>query len=87
MTAKLRSIGVELRKRRHKPIAETGDWLKQVVRGYFNYHEVPGNLPRLETFRQQIARTLAIRAGAAQSAQPVDVEAVRDSYRPLSAPT
>jgi RNA-directed DNA polymerase len=56
MTAKLRSIGVELRKRRHKPIAETGDWLKQVVRGYFNYHAVPGNLPRLETFRQQIAR-------------------------------
>ena len=56
MTAKLRSIGVELRKRRHKPIAETGEWLKQVVRGYFNYHAVPGNLPRLETFRQQIAR-------------------------------
>jgi len=56
MTAKLRSIGAELRKRRHKPIAETGDWLKQVVRGYFNYHAVPGNLPRLETFRQQIAR-------------------------------
>src|SRR5271165_5168147 len=31
-------------------------WLKQVVRGYFNYHAVPGNLPRLATFRQQIAR-------------------------------
>jgi RNA-directed DNA polymerase len=56
MTAKLRSVGVELRRRMHKPIAETGDWLKQVVRGYFNYHAVPGNLPRLETFRQQIAR-------------------------------
>jgi len=56
MTAKLRSIGVELRRRMHQPIAETGDWLQQVVRGYFNYHAVPGNLPRLEAFRQQIAR-------------------------------
>jgi len=69
MTAKLRSIGVELRKRRHKPIAETGDWLKQVVRGYFNYHAVPGNLPRLETFRQQIARhwRLALRRRSQRS--------------------
>ena len=87
MTAKLRSIGVELRKRRHKPIAETGDWLKQVVRGYFNYHAVPGNLPRLETFRQQIARHWRLALRRRKSAQPVDVEAVRDPYGPLSAPT
>jgi RNA-directed DNA polymerase len=56
MTAKLRSIGVELRRRMHLPIADTGDWLKRVVGGYYQYHAVPGNLPRLETFRQQIAR-------------------------------
>jgi DNA polymerase II large subunit len=56
MAAKLRSIRVELRRRIHQPIAETGDWLRQVVGGYFRYHAVPGNLPRLETFRQQIAR-------------------------------
>ena len=56
MKAKLRIIGAELHRRMHQPIAETGDWLKQVVRGYFNYHAVPGNLPLLETFRQQIAR-------------------------------
>jgi RNA-directed DNA polymerase len=56
MTAKLRSIGVELRRRMHLSVAATGNWLKQVVRGYYQYHAVPGNLPRLETFRQQIAR-------------------------------
>jgi RNA-directed DNA polymerase len=56
MKAKLRSTGAELHRRMHQPIAETGGWLKQVVRGYFNYHAVPGNLPPLETFRQQIAR-------------------------------
>lgn len=56
MTGKLRAVGVELRRRMSMPVAETGDWLKQVVRGYYQYHAVPGNLPRLETFRQQIAR-------------------------------
>jgi len=56
LTAKLRSIGTELRRRLHRPVAETGNWLTRVVRGYYQYHAVPGNLPRLETFRQQIAR-------------------------------
>ncbi len=56
MTAKLRSIGVALRKRMHDPIEQTGNWLGQVVRGYFNYHAVPGNLPRLHTFRRETAR-------------------------------
>jgi group II intron reverse transcriptase/maturase len=54
--AKLRSIGAELRKRLHDPIERTGTWLQQVMRGYFNYHAVPGNLPRLNTFRRETAR-------------------------------
>jgi len=56
MRAKLRSIGVDLRRRMHQPIADTGEWLKRVVRGYFQYHAVPGNSSRLHTFRQEIAR-------------------------------
>jgi hypothetical protein len=31
--------------------------LKQMVRRYFNYHAVPGNLPRLSTFCREISRT------------------------------
>ena len=27
----------------HQPIPEQGKWLRQVVRGYFNYHAVPTN--------------------------------------------
>ncbi len=38
------------------PIEQTGNWLKQVVRGYFNCHAVPGNLRRLYTFRRETAR-------------------------------
>jgi RNA-directed DNA polymerase len=56
MTAKLKSIRAELRRRLHDPIEQTGNWLKQVVRGYFNYHAVPGNQPRLYRFRRETAR-------------------------------
>jgi RNA-directed DNA polymerase len=56
MTAKLRSIAADLRKRINDPIEQTGDWLKQVVRGYFHYRAVPGNLRRLHTFRRATAR-------------------------------
>ena len=40
----------------HEPLAEVGKWLTTVVRGYYNYHAVPGNLRRLYTFRQETAR-------------------------------
>jgi hypothetical protein len=33
-----------------------GQWLTQVVRGYFNYHAVPGNLIRLGGFRSAVCR-------------------------------
>jgi hypothetical protein len=55
-TAKLHDVAAKLRQRMNEPIEQTGDWLNQVVRGYFNYHAVPGNLKRLYTFRREIAR-------------------------------
>ena len=56
MTAKLHDVAAKLRRRINDPIEQTGDWLKQVERGYFNYHAVPGNLKRLYAFRREIAR-------------------------------
>jgi hypothetical protein len=56
MMAKLRSIAAELRQRLHDPIKQTGDWLRQVVQGYYNYHAVPGSLRRLYVFRRAPAR-------------------------------
>ena len=35
MRAKLRAIKDELRRRMHDPIPHQGQWLRQVVRGYF----------------------------------------------------
>ena len=50
MRARLAVIKLELRRRMHRPVSETGRWLRSVVRGYYQYHAVPGNLPMLATF-------------------------------------
>jgi group II intron reverse transcriptase/maturase len=54
MRGKLRQLKQELHRRMHDPIAQTGRWLQSVVRGYFNYYAVPGNLPSLAVFRQRL---------------------------------
>jgi group II intron reverse transcriptase/maturase len=57
MRAKLQAIKQELRRRMHQPMPVQGKWLKQVIRGYFNYHAVPTNSRALVGFRDEIARS------------------------------
>ncbi len=56
MRAKLKQIEQQLRERMHDPVSQTGEWLKSVVQGYFNYHAVPGNLTQLGIFRERLTR-------------------------------
>ena len=56
MTAKLRDIKTELRRRMHEPNSVVGEWLKRVVVGYYQYHAIPGNLNRLGLFRHRLRR-------------------------------
>jgi group II intron reverse transcriptase/maturase len=56
LRSKLQEVRQELRKRWHERVAETGDWLRTVVQGYFNYHAVPGNFAALQTFRREVVR-------------------------------
>jgi RNA-directed DNA polymerase len=56
MRAKLKKIKAELRERMHQPIPEQGRWLAQIVRGFYNYHAVPTNMPALRAFRYYIER-------------------------------
>jgi group II intron reverse transcriptase/maturase len=49
---KLQELKQDLRRRMHEPIAKVGEWL----RGYYQYHAVPGNLAVLSRFRRQVAR-------------------------------
>jgi group II intron reverse transcriptase/maturase len=54
MKAKLQDVSNELRRRMHQSVPEQGNWLKQVVTGYFAYHAVPTNSAALVSFRDQI---------------------------------
>jgi hypothetical protein len=54
MRAKLKEIKDELRRRMHWPIPEQGQWLKQVITGFFAYHAVPTNFRALLRFRSHI---------------------------------
>ena len=56
MTAKLKEIKEEMRRRRHQPIPEQGHWLRQIVSGFFNYHAVPTNFRALAAFRSYVTR-------------------------------
>ena len=56
LRSKLQEVRQELRKRWHERVAVTGEWLRSVVQGYFNYHAVPGNFRALQTFRREVAR-------------------------------
>jgi RNA-directed DNA polymerase len=56
MRTKLQEIKRELRWRMHQPIPEQGQWLKQVVTGFFAYHAVPTNFPALGAFRLHTIR-------------------------------
>jgi RNA-directed DNA polymerase len=53
---KLQQIKQQLRKRMHDPVPQTGEWLKSVVQGYFNYYAVPGNMDSLRVFRARVTR-------------------------------
>src|SRR5438309_4520949 len=56
MRAKLQEIKGELRQRMHQPIPNQGQWLRQVVAGFFAYHAVPTNFPALGAFRLHTIR-------------------------------
>ena len=38
MRSKLRQVKQQLRQRMHDPVRQTGEWLRSVVQGYFNYY-------------------------------------------------
>jgi RNA-directed DNA polymerase len=54
LKAKLKEVKDELRRRMHSPIPEQGEWLRQVVTGFFAYHAVPTNFRALLVFRAHI---------------------------------
>jgi len=56
MTAKLLAIKVELSRQMHQPSSQVGEWVQKVVRGYFQYHAIPGNSRQLYVFVHRLRR-------------------------------
>jgi hypothetical protein len=56
LQAKLNEVKAELKRRRHEPIPDQGQWLQGVVRGHLQYYGVPMNAPALQLFRFQVGR-------------------------------
>jgi len=54
--ATLQAIEAKLRGRMHRPLDETGRWLRRVVQGWLNYHAVPGNSRCLRRFVDEVTR-------------------------------
>ena len=56
LKAKLYEVKIELRKRMHQSIKEQTEWLSAVIRGYYQYHAIPGNYKAISTYRYLITR-------------------------------
>jgi len=80
MRAKLRQVKQLLLARKHDPVQQTGEWLRSVVQGYFNYHAVPGNGRSMGKFREQVSRywRLALKRRSQKGGMPWD------RFRPLA---
>lgn len=50
LRAQLAEIKEQLRRRLHRPLHETGQWLSRVLRGHMAYYAVPGNGPSISSF-------------------------------------
>jgi RNA-directed DNA polymerase len=56
MRTRLREVNDQLKRRRHQPVPEQGQWLGSVVRGHLAYYAVPGNIGAVTAFRTQATR-------------------------------
>ena len=53
---KLKEIKTELIRRMHDPLESVGAWLASVIRGFTNYHAVPGNMKAPRELYTQVGR-------------------------------
>jgi RNA-directed DNA polymerase len=51
---KVKEIGQALMSMRSQPVAEQGKWVRQVVRGWMNYHAIPTNSAAISRFRDLV---------------------------------
>ena len=57
LRSKAKEIRRALMRKRHRPVPETGRWLKSVIQGHNNYYGVPGNSGAISAFRTLVRRS------------------------------
>jgi len=73
LTAKLKEVYAELRKRMHDSIPEQGAYLRSVVAGHTRYYGIPMNGPSISIFRKEVCRLWQKSAEAPQSKAPSEL--------------
>ena len=70
LRAKIQEIRGELLRNRSLPVWTQGAWLRSVIRGYINYHGIPGNRGALNTLRTELCKAwlFALRRRSQKSA-------------------
>jgi hypothetical protein len=56
MTAKLKTLRQELKRRRHQPVREQQGWLTVALRGHYADYSLTGNSRSLGRFKEQVQR-------------------------------
>ncbi len=84
--AKLNELSIELRKRMHDRITETGRWLASVLAGHYRYYGVPRNGKCLNAFRNRVTglwrRTLRRRGDKKQRITWARMKRLADQWLP-----
>ena len=84
LSARLKVVREELRRRWHEPVAEVGKWLRSVVQGYFNSTRCPATSIVCRAFGPKSSGTGPVRCndGARRVGCPGSVSAARRSVDP-----
>ena len=56
LTAKLKALRLETKRRMHAPVVDQHRWLCQVLRGHYAYFGLPSNFPSLHVFGREVCR-------------------------------
>jgi RNA-directed DNA polymerase len=70
----------------HERVPGTVKWLQQVVRGYFQYHAVPGNGARMGAFRSEVLRNCLWALRRRSQRQRMSWERLKARLAPLLPP-
>lgn len=81
---KMKEVIQELNKKMHANMKETGEWLASVITGHANYYGVPGNMKKVQEFKQRCEREwIKVLRRRSQKARKLKWSDVREKFKEL----